>query len=559
MVSFMHLLLLLLSSSFVFAGFNDSFRRVVADASTDAEVLERAIKKSLKESRYLTEASSTRSMFHENIFAFSSADSFAESIQYSVFFNGLLDYLDIVCLNSLKNHKIGKLSDSDREYVTTAIYLTALETKYFDRYQSSKVTIPDRNVVIYFKTLNTLSRAPSRKVFISFAKLATFCETETSLSLLYNFLMDYISTNSPVITEIKFKETNLCLSLYDKLITSHFTRYNDMSQLILLLKSVINGPVTKTAANFINASVNSQMISDLITDRNIMFKLANLLIETDSFSYFHGRMLLSKDRNESVRNLCLDIASWQLMHSDMNLIINSDTSVEKSVEIINRLSGEKHARFTGYSRINQNLVDRCVHVVHNRIMIMIEHLKIEYDNTILRAAFNAFLLIPVYIHPGLYGADYEILYDLFIENFEDLSVGEPMPVLSLCYPVALPYTIITPALLEKFHKVLSLGFSDIEQIVLNALCSSIKARFFNDVTVMKAVEISFHYTESKRLDFSSIAPIILETILATENYSLAKRLYAFFKGHNLLSKTISDFTESIIKRSYTAAVIEELS
>ena len=78
--------------------------------------------------------------------------------------------------------------------------------------------------------------------------------------------MEYISTNAPVVTEIKFKENDLCLSLYDELITSHFTRYSDMSQLILLLKSVINGPYHKTAANFINALVNSEIISDLITD-----------------------------------------------------------------------------------------------------------------------------------------------------------------------------------------------------------------------------------------------------------------------------------------------------
>ena len=561
MVLFLHLLLLVLTSSFVFAGFNESFRRVAAEECTDTEALERVIKKSLKESRYLTEASSTRSMFHENIFTFSSSvDRLAESVQYSLYFNALLDYLDILCLNSLKNHKIGKLLAVERENVITAIYLTALETKYFDRYKSSKVTIPERNVVIYFKTLNTLSRAPSRKVFLSFAKLAAFCETKTSLSLLYNFLMEYMSANAPVFTEIKFKDSDSCLRLYDELITSHFTRYDDMTQHILLFKSVINGPVSKTAANVINASVNSEMILGLITDRKLMFKLANLLIETDSFNYFHGKMLLSKDRNESVRKMCLDIASWQLIHSDINLIINSDTSLKKSVEIINRLSDKEYERFTTYFHINKTLVDRCVQVIHNRIMIMIEQLKIEYDIYILHAAFNALLLIPVYIYPGLYGADYEILYDLFIENFENPNSNrKPISLLSLCYPVALPYTIITLVLLEKFHKVLSLTFSNIEELVLTALCSAIRARFFNDETVMKTVEISFHFAESKRIDFSIIAPQILETILSTENYSLANRLYTFFKGHNLLSKTISNFTESIIKRNYTASLIEELS
>ena len=68
-----------------------------------------------------------------------------------------------------------------------------------------------------------------------------------------------------------------------------------------------------------------------------------------------------------------------------------------------------------------------------------------------------------------------------------------MSVMSLCYPVALPYTIITPALLEKFHKVLSMAFSDIEGIRLDRFLFIDQSPFFNDVTVMKAVEISFHF------------------------------------------------------------------
>lgn len=459
----------------------------------------------------------------------------------------LLKYVNNLCLDVWNKMKAGTHTDQDIENLISSIYLTALETKYFNLYKRGCVTIPDKNVVLFFKIFKAMGPPHLRKVFFCYAKLAAFCESETSLNLFYFFLREYLKNDRRIPTEIKFSSSPLNLPFYEDFITDHCRAESDFGQIILIMKSLVNGPVSKVAAEFMSESINLDFIMDLILDQNFMHKLTNLMIETGCMSEFLEKMLAKRPK-ENVKRICHEMAKFQEFHKVIKLLIEEDDSVETCLDIIDEGTDLDVGFVTKYFVINRELFERAIFALHNRIMIMIESLKTEFDCEVLFSAFEAFFIFPITNFPTLNGSDYTELYDLFLDNHKyNEDDWDAFSDLSLWIPAALPYVKFTRETITKYYNVLLLDTEEVETDFLTFIQQAIKYRYRDEESFMQVVEICFEFAEEHQFDFASITPMIMERLLDLNNFTLASKLLSFLKANNMVSKSVSLLTQVSIR------------
>ena len=514
----------------------------------------------LRANESLTEESCHKSIFDDAIITFAAINKISEDRQYSIFIDSLLEYLKTLCLNNLRKFVAGQLTESDRRKIVSSIYLIALETKFFCSYKSENLIIPDKSVIIFFKTLIKIGQNQSKRIFFCFAKLAAFCESETCQDLLYPFLSEYLD-KFQISTDIIFCKHPASLSRYEDFITGLFQklfrRNLALPQIALMMKSLIQGPVIIAAANLINTKLDLDIIIEIISDDYYKHKLANLLIETDSLDRF-----LAKIASEGTCIEHWDIGSefscWKFLHTEITAMIKYNIGTVEFMKLAKEIISNNADPLLVYAKINLDTVRSCIKAIHNQVMFIIESLETRFNPKAVHAAFDILSLIPVGDIPLLKDADYSRLYDILMASPYTSQFIKTIPIEILRIPIVLSYTLITPEVLSKVYRIINLSHDRAEEHFLSSVKVAINTRCLDEEVYMRTVDVCFQFCEVNQLEFSIIAPAIMERLLASSSLYLANSLKTYFNDRNLLSRSVFLLVTSYLNSACIAAAFDTM-
>ena len=270
-----------------------------------------------------------------------------------------------------------------------------------------------------------------------------------------------------------------------------------------------------------------------------------MLIETDSVD-FTIEKLHSEATNKDVKTFLTELSTWKNTRSEINSLIEPDLKLFDFMIQAKDFMIKDILALYKYSKINIEFTDKCVQMLHNRIMDIIRQLEIDSDIEYLHSAFQVLSLIPYLNFPFLDGADYSRLFDFVIEHSEIL---EALPDGFIRIPICLSFTPITHEILLKYFTLVSMYSDDPAGPFLNAIQIAIKARHFDDEKFFDTVEACVYFSLLHEIDFCMIVPCILEDILTLKKYALAERIKHLFNLHQMMSKSVAEFTKQILDSS----------